>query len=51
MGIAEKLRNDDLAARRAIAVRRMVWSAVGLVFFLFILFYYLLPLWRGAPQP
>ena len=51
VGIADKLRNDDLAARRALAIRRAVWMALGLAFFLFVLFYYLLPMWRGSPQP
>jgi len=51
MGLADKVRNDDHTARRAIAMRRIVWSALGLAFFLFVLFYFLLPMWRGTPQP
>jgi len=51
MGLADKVRNDELAGRRAVGIRRMVWAVIGLAFFLFVLFYFLLPWWRGTPQP
>jgi hypothetical protein len=53
MGIADKLRRQDEAAARAAArnkaVRWAVFFAFGLAAFLFVLFYFLLPMWRGAP--
>ena len=51
MGIVDKLRHDDLASKRLNTIRRRVLFIVGLALFLFVLFYFLLPMWRGTPQP
>jgi hypothetical protein len=50
MGIADKLKNDDLQARRTRTISRLVMAATGLALLLFLLFYFLLPWWRGSPQ-
>lgn len=46
-GLADKIRNDELAARRTITIRRAVWAVIGLALLLFVLFYFLLPMWRN----
>ena len=51
MGIADKLRRDDEAAERSQTIRRLVMAVVALAVFLFVFFYFLLPMWRGTPQP
>ena len=51
MSLGDRVRREDLAARRALIVRRAVWAAITLALFLLVLFYFLLPMWRGSPQP
>jgi hypothetical protein len=51
VGIADKLRQEDEAARRSTRFRWLIASVAGLALFVFILLYFLLPMWRGAPQP
>lgn len=47
MGLVDKLQKDDLATGRKKTIMWVVVGLVGLLFFLYILFYYLLPMWRG----
>lgn len=47
MGLAEKLRDDELATRRTITIRRTVWAIIGLALLLFVFFYFLLPMWKN----
>lgn len=50
MSLSEKLRHDDQVSKRALFMRNLVLFGIGLALFLFVLFYYWLPMWRG-PQP
>jgi hypothetical protein len=49
MGIADKLEQQDRAAARNKTRRWVVTSLISLAVFLLILFYFLLPPWRGSP--
>jgi hypothetical protein len=53
MGIADRLRQQDReaarAAARSTAIRRAIIGGISLAAFLFALFYFLLPMWRGTP--
>ena len=51
MGTADKLQDDDRAVRRTLMIRRLIFAVVGLAIFLFVLFFFLLPMWRGPVQP